>query len=195
MKVESFLAKRVHGLRKSCGYTLGELAELSGVSRSMISLIEREETSPTAVVLDKLANALGVTLATLFSNETESKVECNSLARHAEQEIWEDPASGYIRRHVSPGGCSSPLELVEVVFPPGKVVEFKREKRSIVTGQQIWMLEGEMNITVEGTIWSLKAGDCLAMEFHHSIVFANAASFPSRYLVVLASLRSKPRVS
>jgi len=61
-----FIAERVGELRAAQGLSLDALASKSGVSRSMISLIERGESSPTAVVLEKLAAGLGVMLASLF---------------------------------------------------------------------------------------------------------------------------------
>ena len=61
--VEARLAIRLRALRAERGLSLDALAEQSGVSRSMISLIERAESSPTASVLDRLAASLGVTLA------------------------------------------------------------------------------------------------------------------------------------
>src|SRR5215510_10519495 len=54
------IAERVRDLRTARGLTLETLAERSGVSRSMISLIERGESSPTAVLLERLAAGLGV---------------------------------------------------------------------------------------------------------------------------------------
>ena len=68
--VNDHIAARVRQLRAERGLSLDGLAERSGVSRSMISLIERAETSPTAVVLEKLAAALDTTLAGLFTIET-----------------------------------------------------------------------------------------------------------------------------
>ena len=60
------IAQRVRDLRAVRGLSLDALATLCGVSRSMISLIERAESSPTAVVLERLATGLNVTLASLF---------------------------------------------------------------------------------------------------------------------------------
>ena len=57
------IAERVRELRAAHGLSLDALASKSGVSRSMISLIERGESSPTEVVLEKLAGGLGVMLA------------------------------------------------------------------------------------------------------------------------------------
>ena len=60
------IAQRVRDLRAACGLSLDALATHCGVSRSMISLIERGESSPTAVLLEKLATGLNVPLASLF---------------------------------------------------------------------------------------------------------------------------------
>jgi transcriptional regulator with XRE-family HTH domain len=60
------IAQRVRDLRADRALSLDALATHCGVSRSMISLIERGESSPTAVLLEKLATGLGVSLASLF---------------------------------------------------------------------------------------------------------------------------------
>src|ERR1043166_7211122 len=60
------IAARVRELRGAQRLSLDALATRSGVSRSMISLIERGASSPTAVVLERLATGLGVVLASLF---------------------------------------------------------------------------------------------------------------------------------
>jgi transcriptional regulator with XRE-family HTH domain len=187
MNVDALIAKRVRDLRKMRGYTLDELAEASGVSRSMISLIEREETSPTAVVLNKLADALAVTLAALFSDEPQSVAE-QPLARLSEQQVWKDPDSGYVRRHVSPSGYASPVELAEVIFPPGESVAFENAMRNMVTHQQVWMLDGEMEVTVGEETWRLQTGDCLAMVLDRRIVFRNPGRKRARYAVALTTL-------
>src|ERR671930_518708 len=95
------IAARVRQLRAERAISLDILAERSGVSRSMISLIERGETSPTAVLLEKLAAGLNVTLATLFEPPADKAAP---VARKADQAVWKDPSSGYVRRNVSPSG-------------------------------------------------------------------------------------------
>src|SRR4030095_11658660 len=103
------IAGRVRDLRSARGQSLETLAQRSGVSRSMISLIERGEASATAVVLEKLAASLGVSLAALFEDAT---APASPLARRKAQPEWRDPASGYRRRNLSPAGVASPLQLV-----------------------------------------------------------------------------------
>ncbi len=187
MNIENQIAKRIKTLRKERGYTLSQLAKSSGVSSSTISLIERCETSPTAAILNKLADAMSVTLASIFSSDA-SNISALPVSRRSEQSTWSDPDSGYVRRHLSPNGCSTPVKLIEVIFPPGKSVAFESLVGATVIHQQIWIIEGEMNISGTGNTWNLKTGDCLAMIVDQHLVFHNPASEPSRYLVALSTL-------
>lgn len=185
--IDQLIAERVRELRKQHGHSLETLAQLSGVSRSMISLIERSETSATAAVLGKLAQALQVPLAFLFE-EPASSAEPQPLARAAQQQCWQDPATGYVRRHLSPSGYAAPLELVEVVFPPGQSVAFDNALRHEPLHQQLWLLEGRMQISLGEQHWQLEPGDCLAMALNQTIVFANTSRKPARYLLALTAL-------
>lgn len=192
MDINTRIARRVRGLRDAHGYSLDALAELSGVSRSNISLIERGQSSPTAAVLDKLATGLGVTLASLFEDSGSGPAaEPSPVARVAEQPVWTDPASGYVRRNVSPA-FRSPLQLVDVVFPAGQRVAYDTAAREVEVHQQVWMIEGTMELTVGGTLWRLETGDCLAMRLDQPIVYRNPTRKPARYLVALATLPPSP---
>src|SRR5215472_1052273 len=89
------IAARVRELRRA--RSLDALAKKSGVSRSMISLIERGESSPTAVVLERLATGLGITMASIFDPPANaSHALSGPIARRADQPEWCDAASGYI---------------------------------------------------------------------------------------------------
>ena len=104
------IADRVRELRAARGLSLDALATRSGVSRSMISVIERGESSPTAVVLEKLSVGLGVPLASLFDAPADDDaLPAGPVARRADQPEWRDPASGYLRRNVSPAGVGAAL--------------------------------------------------------------------------------------
>jgi transcriptional regulator with XRE-family HTH domain len=183
------IARRVRQLRLTHNLSLENMAEKSGVSRSMLSLIERGESSPTAVVLDKIAAALGVALATLFE-ELEETVQSASepLARHATQPVWQDPASGYLRRNVSPSGLHLPLQIVEVLFPPRKRVTFETSLRAAPLDEQVWVLEGIMQITLGNKTYRLQQGDCLAIHLDCPITYYNPTNKTARYAVVIANM-------
>ena len=191
MDINARIAHRVRELRDALGYSLDALAERSGVSRSNISLIERGQSSPTAVVLDRLASGLGVTVASLFEESRARAVEPSPLARVADQPVWTDPASGYVRRNVSPPARSA-IQLVDVVFPAGQRVAYDTAAREVDVHQQVWMIDGTMELTVGDALWRLHAGDCLAMRLDRPIVYRNTTRRPARYLVALTTLPFPP---
>jgi len=178
------IAHRVAALRASGGLSLEALAARSGVSRSTISLIERGETSATAVVLERLAAGLGVPLAALFEVE---RAAPGPLIRRGEQPEWRDPASGYLRRNVSPPDHPSPMRIVEVEFPAGKRVVLEGAGPHVVIQQQVWLLDGTMELTHGGQTWRLEAGDCLAMQLDGPVEFRNPTRQRARYAVVIAN--------
>jgi transcriptional regulator with XRE-family HTH domain len=177
------LGARIKGLRQSRGLTLDQLAARSGVSRAMISRVERGESSPTAALLDRLCAGLGVLLSTLFRDEAQG----GPLARRGEQPVWTDPDSGYVRRSVSPAGTGSRLEIVEVEMPAGARVLLDAQRGGFRLDQQLWLLEGELTLSVGGREHRLAAGDCLAMLLDGPIAFHNPGEVPARYAVVLTA--------
>ena len=153
----------------------------------MLSLIERGESSPTAVVLEKLARGLRVTLASLFEARTGAgEVSSGPVARREEQPQWQDPGSGYTRRNVSPPGVPQPMQIVEVHFPPGGRVVFDNDRRDRPVHQQVWVLEGAIDLTVGTERYQLRKGDCLAMQLDRPTLFHNPTRKPARYAVVIA---------
>jgi transcriptional regulator with XRE-family HTH domain len=176
------IARHVRGLRAARGLSLEAMAARCDVSRSMISLIERGESSPTAVILEKIATGLNVPLASLFETPP---TEDAPVARRDEQPLWRDPQSGYVRRNVSPGGSSSPIRIVEVSFPPGAHVAYETGAREPRIHQQVWVLEGSIVVTLGDQSHRLEDGDCLAMLLDRPTSFRNDTCRDARYAVVV----------
>ena len=182
--VHERVARRVRALRTASALSLDALAGRCGVSRSMISLIERGESSPTAVVLEKLADGLDVSLASLFEPP---QPDAGPVARRGDQPPWRDPQSGYVRRNVSPAGFPSPIQIVDVHFPPHARVAYETGARATCLHQQVWVLDGTIEVTVGHERHQLHAGDCLALVLDPPIMFHNPTGDSARYAVVLAS--------
>jgi transcriptional regulator with XRE-family HTH domain len=187
--VNAQIARRVRQLRAARGLSLEALAERSGVSRSMISLIERGETSPTAVLLERLAAALDIALAGLFERSADA---ADPVARRAAQPVWRDPGSGYVRRTVSPGGAQTPIQIVEVAFPAGAHVAYDTAARQPTLHHQVWVLEGAIEVTVGTARHALAAGDCLAFVLDRPTAYRNRTRKPARYAVVVVAGTVKP---
>lgn len=182
--LHQLIAQRVRDLRGARGLSLEALATHCGVSRSMLSLIERGESSPTAVVLEKLATGLGVTLASLFEAQAPAGMP---VSRRADQQAWRDPHSGYVRRNVSPGGVGSPIQLVEVEFPPLARVAYETAARVPQVHQQVWVLSGSIEISYGDELFLLGPGDCLAMVLDRPMAFHNPTGDTTRYVVAITT--------
>lgn len=183
-ELDILLGLRLRAARSRLGWTLDALAQRTGVSRAMISRVERGESSPTAALLVRLSTGLGVSLSSLFREESRA----DPIARRADQPLWRDPATGYVRRNVSPPACGSRIDLVDVTVPPGARVAFG-ETPSLRRGdQQVWVQAGVLDLTVAGATHRLEAGDCMHMRLDGAIEFHNPGPDPVRYIVALTLL-------
>jgi transcriptional regulator with XRE-family HTH domain len=180
-ELEQAIGIRIRTLRQGKALTLDDLAAASGVSRAMISRIERAEASPTASLLARICAALGLSLSAFFAEEGQA----SPLVRRQEQQVWRDPETRYIRRSVSPPGTASDVDIVEVEFPAGARVSFPPHASAHGMTQHIWLFDGELEMTAAETVYRLRPGDCLFMPVGEGHVFHNPGNAPARYCVVL----------
>ncbi|GGW47039.1 XRE family transcriptional regulator [Streptomyces caelestis] len=180
-EVDARLGARLAELRTEHGYSLGELADRSGVSRSTLSRAERAEISPTASLLNRLCAVYGRTMSQLLS---EVEAEPAPVVRTADQPVWQDQASGFVRRSVSPPHAALRGELVEGRLTADADIAYDRPP---VAGleQHIWVLEGALDVTAQDTEHHLGTGDCLRMRVWGPTRFRCAAPEGVRYLLAV----------
>ncbi len=181
--MEQRIAAGLQQRREALGLSVNDLALRSGVSRAMISKIERVEASPTASLLGRLCNALGLTLSSLIASAEAAPPM--PLARAKSQPLWRDPETGLRRTMVSPVNSGSRVEIVQIELPPGAAVTYERQQVSQYE-QHILVLEGALSVSTEGQSVTLDAGDCLFRQVGPGHRFANEARRMCRYLVVIA---------
>jgi len=182
--LDTRLAKRLAAARAARGQTLEELAQASGVSRAMISKIERGESSPTAMMLGRLAAGLDVSLSSLFA-EVEGTVE--PVARFERQPLWRDPETGYIRRDVAPPGTGSSQNIVRVELPAGARVAYPAFSYAN-TDHHILLLSGRLRFGNGTRVFDLEAGDCLRLPEVADSWYFNPGPDPAEYLVMIVRL-------
>ena len=178
--IDRHLAERLRQARAGKGLSLDQLAAAAGVSRAMISRVERGESSPTAALLGRLCGGLGITLSSLFV-ALEGKP--SPLLRHAEQPVWRDPATGYVRRNVAPPGTGSPQEIVRLRLPAGKRVDYPAASLA-GADQHILLLDGELEFGNGAEVHRLEPGDCLHVAPLDSW-YRNPGRRAAEYLVLL----------
>src|SRR3954471_22358527 len=178
--IDSAIAARVRGERAARRWSLDELAERASVSKAMISKIERAEVSPTAALLGRLSAAFGLTLSALLP---EAEPPHRGPMRAADQPIWRDPATGYIRRQVA-ASRTTPIELVEVDLPPGAAVSFSAASYRGMA-HVIWVLSGRLTFVEGDVTHELSPGDSLEFGPPADCTYRNDGMAACRYLVVL----------
>jgi transcriptional regulator with XRE-family HTH domain len=175
------IARRLRLERDARGWSLADLAERSGVAKATISKIERQEASPTAVVLVRLAGAFDLTFAGLLIR---AEGEKGRLSRTADQPVWRDPGTGYTRKQIF-SRPDHPLEIVEVEMPAGQKVVLPASSYARIR-QAIRVQAGALVIIEGGERQELSAGDCLGFGPPAEVTIANESAAPCTYLVVLA---------
>ncbi|HLY55861.1 MAG TPA: XRE family transcriptional regulator [Stellaceae bacterium] len=181
--IDQALSRRLRGEREARGWSLAGLARHSGVSKAMLSRIERGECSPTASLLGRLSAAFGLTMSEIFRPPGAAE---GQVARRAAQPSWRDPATGFVRRSLTPpGGSLTPLELVLGELPPGAAITYPAASYVFTDDHQIVVLEGELTFREGAATTVLAAGDCLRLGAPAACEYANRGAVPCRYVVAV----------
>ncbi len=175
------VSERLKNLRKQRGWTLGKLAELSGVSKATLSRLENGDVSPTTDVLGRLCAAYNMSLTRLISQVEET---FSPVIRRSEQVEWRDPESGFTRRSVSPPAAALAAEILECRLEAGVHLTYDRPP---VDGQEhhLIMLDGELKMSVDEQEYALKKGDCLRYQLFGPSDFKAGDEAGACYLLML----------
>jgi transcriptional regulator with XRE-family HTH domain len=197
--------ERLRAARHALGWPIDRLAAASGVSRAMISKIERGESSPTAVVLGKLSAALELSIAELLApaaagatgpgapREGTSAADgtvpgdgpapaAGLVRRAADAPEWRDPDTGYLRRQLSTPRF--PVAVTEVVLPAGARVPYPAGAYAFIA-QLVWVLSGLLTLADGPAVHVLSAGDTFELGEPRAREFRNETAGDCRYLVVV----------
>jgi transcriptional regulator with XRE-family HTH domain len=188
--------ERLRSERRARGWPLDRLAAASGVSRAMISRIERGESSPTAVVLGKLSAALELSISELLTGDPPALAAVRAepgtgphdaagggtVRRVADIPEWRDPETGYRRRQLSLPRF--PAAVTEVVLPAGARVPYPAGAYAFIA-QLVWVLAGELTLIDGPDVHVLAAGDTFTLGAPRSREFRNRTAGDCRYLVLV----------
>jgi transcriptional regulator with XRE-family HTH domain len=175
------LAKEIRFFRKKKHFSLEMLAEASGVSRSMISKIERCQTVPSTVILSKLAEALGVTFSQLMAPAVEREVV---HIASGEQPVLQDQESGFLRRCISPMLPGRGIDWVLNTLPANaETGKFVAHRRGVE--EYIYVLRGRLRATIGDQSIVLDQGDSLFFQADADHTFLNLGKTPCEYFLVI----------
>jgi len=180
------LGERARALRRERGLTLDGLAGRSGVSRAMISKLERGEKNPTLVVAAKVAEGLGVSLSQLVGVEERREVV---VVRRERRMVMRDPESGFERQQLSPSFGGRGIEFIRNVVPAGSTsAEFPPHRRGVT--EYVVVERGRLRALLGSDEYLLERGDTLYFEADVSHRFDNAGEGECSYYLVIDSKAS-----
>jgi transcriptional regulator with XRE-family HTH domain len=159
---------------------LEQLAQRSGVSRSMLSDVERGAKTPTVLVLDRLATALGTSIARLLDEPAGDAVV---LLRRTQQRVVRDPA-GWERRILSPVLPGVEFEFMRTVLGPGiDAGEFSPHQSG--SREYVAVESGRLTLTIDDHVSTLDAGDSVYFPGDRRHAFANGHAAECVYYLVM----------
>lgn len=173
-------AANLRALRRDRGLTLIALAAASGVSRAMISKIERGDAVPTATVLGRLAGGLGVGLSRLLGPAQPRRPV---LLRAEAQPVYVDAGNGFERRSISPVFPDRFVDLALNSLAPGGHVVFPPHPRGVE--EYLHVFHGTLEVIVDGACFTVPAGATLFYEGDRQHEFHNRTADPVSFLVAV----------
>lgn len=142
-------------IRQKRGLTLDDLSRAAGVSKSMLSQIEREKANPTIAVAWRLANALGIGIEELLATNVRETETIHVLEPH-ETPTLPGSHAGYILRILGPMDLAGKFEWYELTLAPNGAL--KSNPHDPGTVEHLTILHGAMDVEVDGIIKKLKTG-------------------------------------
>ena len=180
------VGKRVKRLRGEAALSLEQLATQSGVSRAMLSKVERGEKSATLAILAGIAAGLEVSMSALLGAEPD---EADVAVIPASKRLtFRDPETGFVRHVLSPTHLHNGVELVLHQIPPGGssgVLPPYKEP----TEKYLVVHQGDLTVYIGESAHALRTGDSLYFEVKTPYRFVNEGRKPCAYYMAIVRKR------
>ncbi len=173
------LGERIRFYRKSKKFTGQELARRAGISRSLVSQVEKDSANPSIETLRKIAFALEIPIALLFE---ETIPPDGILVRKSNRKILKVPKSNLVYELLTPD-LNRKIEFIWIEIEPGKQIEpvafaHEGEECSIV-------IEGEYNLWIGDKEYVMTEGDSISFD---SSIPHKLANLGSKKVVLITAI-------
>jgi XRE family transcriptional regulator, regulator of sulfur utilization len=169
-------------LRLERGLTLEDLSRIAGVSKSMLSQVEREKANPTIAITWRLANALGVGIGELLASDAKPVEAIRMLEPHETPTLPGDHA-GYVLRILGPMELAGKFEWYELTLAPNGVLASNPHDPG--TTEHLTLLQGAMEIEVGSIRKKLKIGGTARYQADQSHTIRNSGKTEAKALLVV----------
>lgn len=175
------VGKTINRLRKQKQLTLDQLAGQCGVSKSMLSQIERNETNPTLAIVWRLADALGQSIDELIRGEEGG--HNLAIIPNGSAPVLHDPNGTYTLKILSPADLVNNIEWYELCLQPGG--ELVSDPHIARTVEHLTVLDGEIEITTGEEFGVLKNGETARYGADRPHKIANNTDKDAKALLVM----------
>lgn len=189
--VSRVFGDRVRALREQASLTLEQFSKLSGVSRAMLSKVERGEKSPTIGIAKRIAHALDASLSVLMGDEGAPR-RAHAVVRKDQRQVFRDAETGFERYLLSPIMAGMPVEVVLHRLPPRTSTD-KLPPYPSGTGKHVLAARGKVVVGTERVETVLEEGDSLYFDADVEHWFENRTGRPCEYYLVISAGPAYPR--
>lgn len=177
------LASRLKDARKERSLSLEALSKLSGVSRSMLSAIERGESSPTVAILWNLTQALNIDFSGLLDGNPRDASPIREVIRKDQTPIILSQGEGCKIRILSAPETVGDVEVYDLEFGPNGLLDSDPHRSGCV--ENLTVFEGEILVTSDGIEETVRSGDTVryVADRPHSI---RAISAKARAILIVS---------
>lgn len=178
MDLSEVLGQNLKRLRTERNLSLGALAERSGVSKMMLSQIEKGDSNPTVNTLWKIVNGLGVTYSALMEQQSPEV----SVVRAEDAPTQFAEGGAYRISCYYPNTPERDFELYRVELDPAACHE--TEGHGEGTEEFVFLASGELVVTVGGEDYALEAGDAIHFDASLRHAYRNSGDSPAEMFTV-----------
>jgi transcriptional regulator with XRE-family HTH domain len=169
-------------LRLARGLTLEDLSRIAGVSKSMLSQIEREKANPTIAITWRLANALGVQIGELLAT-AERETETIRVVEAHETPTLPGLHAGYVLRILGPLELASKYEWYELTLSPGG--ELASQGHDPGAQEHLTLLHGSVEVEVGASKKKVKLGATARYPGDQQHIIRNVGKTEAKALLVV----------
>lgn len=167
-------------LRRERGWTLDDMAQVTGVSKPMIGQIERGETNPTVVTLWKITSGLNLPFSVFLQDFEPPLVQ---LVPQRSQAIVKDDGGAYIVRNLVAIRHPHSSDLFEILLRAN--ASHSSEPHGPSVNEAIWVHQGELCLSIEREEYVLNTGDSVQFVADTPHAYQNRSSTDCLFVVML----------
>lgn len=169
-------------MRTQRGLTLEDLSRTAGVSKSMLSQIERDKANPTIAVAWRLANALGIGIEELLTGQPKEAAAIQLIEAH-ETPTLPGSHAGYVLRILGPMELAGKVEWYELMLAPGGALVSSPHDPG--TMEHLSVLQGTIALEVGEVSKKLKAGSTARYQADTGHAIRNAGKNEAKAMLVV----------